>query len=348
MKANSSSDPCSAQCDKWFDSIYRCVVILLTRKLCVRVCVYFFSHCCNDSSKLLVPYCCHSACFRRVSMKSDRKNFPFVWGERVYMQAWYVYVFIRTHRHLATVWRVLSSTCWNLQKLFQMLCWKPFELSCLKEGFFFLLPLPGCICVGVCVFAILFFYSSHFFETKKAQLLNELLQRNMDYIWQNENTKYEIWRHSTHTFVKYRIQAFSFKIFLCERKANEKTFLYSWMCVAAFFAQTLPHAISPYRLNEINLSHQTKAYREFLAATTTESTLAAKWSARKKPFFMLNLNFCLFSDYFILAFFIISLWFCCALFLVLLHRCGKIFVSQVNLIYSWCSVMFWGEKRGRW
>lgn len=73
--------------------------------------------------------------------------------------------------------------------------------------------------------------------------------------------------------------------FLCERKANEKTFLYSWMCVAAFFAQTLPHAISPYRLNEINLSHQTNAYREFLAATTTESTLAAKWSAQKKTVF---------------------------------------------------------------
>lgn len=39
LKVNPSSDPCSAQCDKWFDSIYRCVVILLTRKRCF----FFFS-----------------------------------------------------------------------------------------------------------------------------------------------------------------------------------------------------------------------------------------------------------------------------------------------------------------
>lgn len=35
-------DPCSAQCDKWFDSIYRCVVILLTRKRCL------FCRFCNE------------------------------------------------------------------------------------------------------------------------------------------------------------------------------------------------------------------------------------------------------------------------------------------------------------
>lgn len=163
--------------------------------MCVCVCVYFFfSHCCNDSSKLLVPYCCHSACFRRVSMKSDRKNFPFVWGERVYMKAWYVYAFIWTHRHLATVWRVLSSTCWNLQKLFQMLCWKPFELSCLKEGFFFSLA-SSRLHMCRCVFLLFYFLFISFFRDKKSAALKRTVTKK--YGLHMAKWKYEIWNMKT-------------------------------------------------------------------------------------------------------------------------------------------------------